>query len=256
MGNHWLAIVKSPQCAWRANLCCCLFSTSTFAVRGWRKKPGECSTVAAGVSQPANTNWPKPACWVIRPTEGKRSATICGAEDGWGSSGVMDTNGRGSDDQANGSSKAVRSMKCKEARWQDVRSCASFWLLIDITEEPGCDEVTQQLLGLRANVWLVLGSSLVLLPGDAPQGLNALDCGIFYVLKGQAARNSGPVHRQADLHRPGAGQWWRGEAYDLWRRPPGGDTTSCFSVLSVHLTLTSCPCRWNLLLPVHSAAPL
>lgn len=53
--------------------------------------------------------------------------------------------------------------------------------------------------------WLVFGFGVWLLPGNAPQGLNALDCGIFYVLKGQAARNSGPVHGQTDLHWPGAG---------------------------------------------------
>lgn len=89
--------------------------------------------------------------------------------------------------------------------------------------------------------WRVFRFAVLLLPGDAPQGLNALDCGIFYVFKGQAARNSGPVDGQADLHWPGARHWWRGEAHDLWCCSPGGDTRKgiLFCVLSLHPVVTS-----------------
>lgn len=52
--------------------------------------------------------------------------------------------------------------------------------------------------------WLVFGMGFLWLPGDAPQGLDALDCGILDVLKGQAAGNSGPVDGQTDLHCAGA----------------------------------------------------
>lgn len=60
------------------------------------------------------------------------------------------------------------------------------------------------------------------LPGNAPQGFNALDCGVLYVLEGQTLRNFGPVHAQADLHRSGSRHRRRGEAHNLRHGPPGG----------------------------------
>lgn len=71
-----------------------------------------------------------------------------------------------------------------------------------------------------------------MLPGDAPQGFNALDCGILYVLKGEAPGYFGPIDAQTDLHQSGSRHRRSREAHNLRHGPPGGSTArvtySCF----------------------------
>lgn len=65
---------------------------------------------------------------------------------------------------------------------------------------------------------------VIVLPGNAPQGFNALDCRVFYVLKGQTPRNFGPIDSQTDLHCSCSCHRWCREAHNLRHSPPGGST--------------------------------
>lgn len=62
------------------------------------------------------------------------------------------------------------------------------------------------------------------LPGNAPQGFDALDRGVFDVLERQTSWNFGPVHTQTDLHWPRSHHWWCRETHNLRHGPPVGKT--------------------------------
>lgn len=83
-----------------------------------------------------------------------------------------------------------------------------------------------------------------MLPGNAPQGLNALYCGVFYVLKGQTSRNLGAVNTQTDLHWPRSSHRWSREAHNLWLGPPGEITKrEIYSCLWLWLPTQCCSGR-------------
>lgn len=60
-------------------------------------------------------------------------------------------------------------------------------------------------------------------PCNAPVGLDALDCGVFYVLEGEALPDLGMIHTHADLHLADTRQRGGGVAHDLRHGPPGSE---------------------------------
>lgn len=83
------------------------------------------------------------------------------------------------------------------------------------------------------------------LPGNTPQGFNALDCWVFYVLKSQSPRNFGSVNTQTDLHRSSSRHRRCREAHDLWHGPPGESTKKREKYLFVVLIMTLPVCCWS-----------
>lgn len=64
------------------------------------------------------------------------------------------------------------------------------------------------------------------LPCDAPVWVNALDGGVFYVLKGEALPDLGVVHSHTDLDRADPRQGGGGVAHDLRHGPSAGLVSS------------------------------
>lgn len=83
----------------------------------------------------------------------------------------------------------------------------------------------------------------VVLPCNAPQGFNALDRGVFYVLKGQTAGNLSTVHAQTDVHRSGSRHRRGRETHDFGRGPPGGRTRRGIYQFTLIWTLPTSCCR-------------
>lgn len=69
-----------------------------------------------------------------------------------------------------------------------------------------------------------LGEVLVVLPGDAPLWLNALDGGVLNVIEAQALLDLGPVHTHTDLDRTHPSQGGSRVTHDLCHGPPAGNT--------------------------------
>lgn len=78
------------------------------------------------------------------------------------------------------------------------------------------------------------------LPGDAPVRFDALDCGVFYVLEGEALHDLSVVYTDANLHGTDAGDRGGRVAHNLRHSPSVGEYGKHLQHLNTYEHLYQC----------------